>query len=254
MSEYRYTCARAQKDLVDLVKLLEGADVIQGLPDHDLLRTRISTCVPCRGNKKSKYCCGWNTEIERGVLSFGPLTHSASKQIRLDLSAKCDYRRPKPDRQPAWDEAPLAASVVTIEIMSVETEELLERYHLDLANSVVPPQPGPVWHLQVGGNPAGDLAATPTSWLDEPRWPVAPMDLSLAIEFLVYSFFPEKWEALNEDGEWVRLMKDAEQLAVSHFADQMKRHFQRDAESRDRTWLSAQDNKSRAYDPRPPVA
>lgn len=251
MSEFRYTCARAQKDLVDLVGILKDEDILQTAPDDDYLRQCVVPCAPCRKKGKSKRCCGWSTVIERGVFSFGPLTHSAGKQIRLELYASCDYRRSQPGRQPAWDETPLVASGVALEILSVERDELLERHHLDLANAGPPAQAGPVWHLQVGGRPAGPVAATPTSWLDLPRWPIAPMDLTLAIEFVAYSFFPEKWEQLNERGDWLRLMKGAEQLVVSHFATLMEAHFLRDADSRDRTWLAAQDNGSGAYNPRP---
>jgi hypothetical protein len=138
-----------------------------------------------------------------------------------------------------------------LEILAVESDTLLERHHLDLANAEPSLQQGPVWHLQMGGNPAGSISPTATNWLDEPRWPVAPMDLTLAIEFVIYSFFPDEWEQLNQDGTWIRLMKDAEQLVVSHFAAHMRAHFLRDANDRDRTWLAAQDNGSRAYDPRP---
>lgn len=251
MSEYSYTCGRARKDLVDLVRILKETDVLQATPDEDLLRGCVRTCSPCRKKAKANRCCGWSTVIERGILSFGPLTYSANKQIRLELSAHCDYRRPAPGRQPDWDNAPLAASVVTLEILSVENDTLLERHHLDLANAKPSLQPGPVWHLQMGGKPAGSISPTATNWPDEPRWPTAPMDLALAVEFVIYSFFPDEWEQLNEDGTWIRLMKDAEQLVVSHFAAHMGAHFLRDANDRDRTWLAAQDNGSRAYDPRP---
>ena len=158
---------------------------------------------------------------------------------------------PPPGRQPVWDQSPLASSVVTLEIFGVEAEELLERHHLDLANSGQSGQAGPVWHLQLGGNPAGTVAPTETGWLDLPRWPTAPMDLTLAIEFLAYNFFPEKWLQLNNRGDWFRLMVGAEQLVVSHFATHMTAHFRRGASDRDHTWLTAQDNGSGAFNPRP---
>ena len=141
--------------------------------------------------------------------------------------------------------------MVTLEIFGVEAEKLLERHHLDLANAGSPGQAGPVWHLQMGGNPSGSIDPTETGWLDLPRWPTAPMDLTLAIEFLAYSFFPEKWVQLNDRGDWFRLMVGAEQLVVSHFAEHMTKHFGREASDRDRTWLTAQDNGSGAFDPRP---
>lgn len=251
MSEYLYTCARARRDLVELVRILKEVDILQAAPDDEFLHQCIESCEPCRKDGRPRRCCGWHTVIDRKVLSFGPLTYGGDRQIRLELSADCSYRRPAPGRQPAWDESPLGASVITLEVFGVEAEELLERHHLDLANAGSPGQAGPVWHLQIGGNPAGSVDPTETGWFDLPRWPTAPMDLTLAIEFLAYSFFPEKWAQLNDRGDWFRLMVGAEQLVVSHFAEHMADHFRREASNRDRTWLAAQDNESGAFDPRP---
>lgn len=251
MSRYLYTCARAQKSLVGVVRILKDVDILQAVPDDELLEQCVKRCDPCRKRGKAKHCRGWRTVVERGSLSFGPLTHKGGRQIRIEISANCDYRRPAPGRQDAWDRLPLASSVVTLEIFEVETEELLERHHLDLANAGSPGQPGPVWHLQMGGNPADSVDPTETGWLDLPRWPTPPMDLTLAIEFLTYSFFPEKWEKLNERSEWFQLVVGAEQLVVSHFAEHMTNHFRRKARDRDCTWLTAQDNRSGAFDPRP---
>jgi hypothetical protein len=251
VSEYLYTCARARKDLTELVGILKEVDILQAAPDDEFLGQCVESCEPCRKGGRAKRCCGWHTVIERKVLSFGPLTYRGDRQIRLELSANCDYRRPAPGRQHAWDESPLSASVVTLEVFGVEAEELLERHHLDLANAGLPGQAGPVWHLQMGGNPAGSVDPTETGWLDLPRWPTAPMDLALAIEFLAYSFFPKKWVQLNNRGDWFRLMVGAEQLVVSHFAEHMAGHFRREASNRDRTWLAAQDNESGTFDPRP---
>jgi hypothetical protein len=251
VSEYLYNCARARKDLTELVRILKEVDVLQAAPDDEFLGQCVESCEPCRKDGRPKRCCGWHTVIDRKVLSFGPLTYGGDRQIRLELSADCDYRRLAPGRQPAWGKSPLGASVITLEVFGVEAEKLLERHHLDLANAGSPGQAGPVWHLQMGGNPAGSVDPTETGWLDLPRWPTAPMDLTLAIEFLAYSFFPEKWVQLNDRGDWFRLMVGAEQLVVSHFAEHMADHFRREADNRDRTWLAAQDNESGAFDPRP---
>jgi hypothetical protein len=142
----------------------------------------------------------------------------------------------------------MASSVATLEIFDVTDESLLERHHIDLANRG---QQGTVWHYQYGGHPAGGIPDLPTSWLEVPRWPIFPIDLTLLLEAISYNFFPVEWERLNESGEWLRLVCSAEELAVSHFAAHVTQHFSRAAEHRDRTWLSAQDDQSSGFDPRP---
>lgn len=248
MSDFSYTCDGAQKALIELVKIAGDAGLLQVSPDKGILHQCVEKCSVCSRGKQAKHCLGWHTVVDRGILWFGPIDYRGKGTIRLALSANCSFRRPAPGRQPEWDKAPLTSSVVTVEIFDVNTETLIERHHLDLANAG---QPGPVWHLQYGGNPAGDIDGLPTSWLQPPRWPMAPMDLTLAIEFLAYSFFPDKWERLNGSGEWLRLIGGAEQLVVSHFSRRMAEHFDCAPGRRVETWLAAQDNEYGTLDARP---
>jgi hypothetical protein len=232
-----YTCDQAQKELVDLIRLVGETGVLQLPPDEGVIRQWVKKCRPCDRRKGPKRCLGWSTTVERDLLRFGPVQTTGRPPVQLSLSAQCSFSRPQPGRANAWEEKPLASSVATVEIFDLENN-LIERHHLDLANSG---QPGPIWHLQYGGNPASGIPPLPTSWLKPPRWPLPPMDLTLMIEFLVYSFFPDRWEELNGRGEWLRLVRDAEQLVVSHFAKRMNEHFGRDLGKRDRTWLMVQD-------------
>jgi hypothetical protein len=239
VSDWHYSCDRAAKSLVELVRLLADAKILGAPPGEGLVRECVQRCGPCNNGKGVRRCEGWHTVVDRGVLSFRPLTFPGDRLIRLDLSGDHSFRRSAPSKRDAWEERPLTSSTVTLEIVDVNEEALIERFHFDLAN---PGQAGSVWHLQYGGNPAPGLGALPTSWLDVPRWPSPPAELALAAEMITYNFYPAEWEALTERGEWLRLIFDAEELVMSHFVREMGRYFQRDRDERDGTWLMAQDN------------
>ena len=241
-----YTCGRATKGLVQLIHLLGNERLLQAQPDDGYVHQWLRRCDPCRKGDGPKRCLGWQLTVERGFLAFGPISTAGKPTMRLDISARCGFQRDKPGRQGQWCARPMAHSNVVVEVFDVADETLLERHHIDLANRG---QAGPTWHFQYGGNAEGGLPDLTTSWLQEPRWPIAPVDMTLLIELLVYNFFPEQWLKLNGQGEWLQLMWDAEQLVVSHFAQHMARHFEKDVSTRDRTWLAAQDNAD--FDPRP---
>jgi hypothetical protein len=243
---YVYTCASATKALMELVRLLGAERLLQAEPDGGLVHQWVRQCERCRRGDGARRCLGWHTSVDRGFLVLGPAPQPGRPTIRIDVSATCSFERPEPGRQPAWVAKPLLHSIVVVEIFDVATNGLLERHHVDLANRG---QDGPTWHLQYGGNPAGEVESLPTSWLQEPRWPMAPLDLTLLLELLVYNFFPEVWRRLNGQGDWLRLIWEAEQLVVSHFAKHMAEHFARAPDRRDRTWLAAQANAE--FYPRP---
>jgi hypothetical protein len=246
MSDFPYTCAWATKSLADIAGLLGEAGLLQSQPDRGLLNQCIRSCSPCRKKKGPKRCLGWNLVLERDLIILGPVSQSGHAPARINVSALCSFQREVPARREGWESAPMAKSQVVAEIFDIESDALLERHHVDLANRK---QPGPTWHYQYGGNPTGGVPVLPTSWLSEPRWPFAPMELVLLLELLVSSFFPTTWDSLNEDGRWVRLMMETEQLVMHRHFDLMRSHFGRPLAVRDRTWLTALDNS--AYDPRP---
>jgi hypothetical protein len=126
---------------------------------------------------------------------------------------------------------------------------LLERHHVDLGN---PGQHGPVWHLQFGGNPPGD-AKLPTGWLDPPRWPVPPVDLTLFVEAIIYNFDYEAWKRLWNNGAWRSIVRQAEDLMLFAYTDELARHFARPPNLRGHSWLGALDNQRAPalWNPRP---
>ncbi len=246
MSDFTYTCDRAQKELIDVIRLVGETGVLQLTPNAGVIHQCVEKCGPCERQKGPKRCLGWRIAVERGILWFGPASTPGHPPIRISLSVKCSFRRSEPGREDRWEEKPLACSVATVEIFDVERDELVERYHLDLANSK---QAGSIWHLQYGGNPADGVPSLPTSWLKPPRWPLPPMDLTLMIEFLLYSFFPAEWKKLSNSGEWLGLIRRAEQLVVSHFAKRMGEHFAGNGDGP--TWLMVQDNEEGDFHSKP---
>jgi hypothetical protein len=243
---YFYSCDRAIKQLGQVVRLLADHGILQVAPDEGMIRQCVRRCAPCEKDKGPKRCRGWKTVVDRGVLALGPVTHVGRSPLRLEVSAICGFQRDKPARENEWRDRPMASSTVALEIFDIKSDELLERHHLDLAN---PGQAGTAWHLQYGGNPAAGIPGLPTAWLGEPRWPVAPADLTLLLELVAYNFFPDEWAQLNEEGEWLRLIWAAENLVVSHYARFIDAHFGRQADLREGTWLAVQDNNK--FDPRP---
>lgn len=243
---YSYTCDRATKQLTRVVRLLAAQGILQVAPDEGLIHQCVRRCTPCRRGKGPRRCCGWQTVVERGLLALGPVSYGGRPALRLDVSADCSYQRSQPARAEEWRKRPVGRSTVVVEIFEIESDELLERHHVDLAN---PRQLGTVWHLQYGGNPSGAVEDLPTSWLKEPRWPIGPIDVTLLLELLTYNFFPAQWDELNGEGEWLRLIWTAEDLLVSHYAHHIKAHFERAADLRQGTWLAEQDNAR--FSPRP---
>jgi hypothetical protein len=175
------------------------------------------------------------------------LTHSRvrGRLVRAELQALVDYQREPPGREEEWQQAPIGRCTVTVELFNVADDQLVGRQHIDLANVG---QPGPVWHLQFGGNPSGGKELS-NSWLSVPRWAMAPADLVLVADQLVYNLHPQTWVAMQEDGDWLRLVLASEELVLQHYANHLGSHFARTADRRSISWLQAQDNAM--WDPRP---
>jgi hypothetical protein len=207
----------------------------------------VTDCAQCRKGRGPKHCCGWCVSIGTEQALVFELAEYKQRLVRPLLHGTCDFRRPRAGTGEDWEDAPLARSTVVVLLFEgTEIEQPRERHHLDLANER---QPGPVWHLQLGGNPSGyDKFAT--SWLGPPRWALPPADLVLVAETLAFNFYPAAFAELNRDGDWVRLVQSAEDLVLTHYRRQMERHFRRGS-ARDSTWLAAQDNEALLLNPRP---
>ena len=82
------------------------------------------------------------------------------------------------------------------------------RIHFDLANTS---QPGPKYHLQVGGRQhCGELHWFPEA-LSVPRMIHMPMDLVLASELVAATFYPDEYRDLRREDLWSAARKVSQQ-------------------------------------------
>ena len=80
-----------------------------------------------------------------------------------------------------------------------ESGRVMLRIHFDLANEK---QPGPKYHVQVGGNPLPEELLWFPEALDVPRILHTPVDLVLASELVAATFYPEKYEDIRREDSW----------------------------------------------------
>jgi len=174
--------------------------------------------------------------------------------LQIEIEAHCDFTRRSGGTGDEWRSAPARSGELAVIIYDAKAsgdkeDRIIERHHIDLANSG---QPGPVWHVQFGGNPPGN-AKLPTSWLDPPRWAVPPVDLTLFVEAIIYNFDYEAWKKLWDNGAWRSVVQRAEDFMMLAWAEQIAGHFGRPAKLRKDSWLAILDNGRRPplWDPRP---
>ena len=93
------------------------------------------------------------------------------------------------------------------------------KLHFDLANNM---QPGPHYHLQVGGKPhAGELHWFPES-LGVPRMLHPPMDLVLATELIAATFYSDCYQNLKREPLWSSSIKTSQGHLLSEYLDKAK--------------------------------
>lgn len=246
MTESDWTCLEA----ADCVAHVSGELFAREAAEYWLGRDAIignvlKACQACRSNRRvHKKCRGW-------VLSFRGATALrlrprpiAGHEFRVRLEGHFDVQRVPDQRWQAWHLAPMAASSAAIVVESAEGD-LLARTHLDLAN---PDQDGPTWHIQAGGL-ATAHEKSPLEWLDQPRWPCAPMDFMLFVEFALYSFNWDVWNGLRSTNPWRRFVQKSEALVLDHYVERLNTYWNQRASQL--SWLSEQCNRVGRFDPRP---
>lgn len=96
-------------------------------------------------------------------------------------------------------------------------------------------QYAPVFHLQFGGNPKNEEFCWFPHFLELPRFPSPPIDLILACEHVVATFFPSAYRELYQNRVWISLIRESESFFMREFYDMCKKHFAR--VSQDQTFL-----------------
>ena len=93
------------------------------------------------------------------------------------------------------------------------------RLHFDLANSM---QPGPKYHLQIGGKPHdGEFHWFPES-LSVPRILHPPMDLVLATELIAATFYSDYYRDLRREPLWKSSIKTSQNHLLTDYLDTAK--------------------------------
>ena len=207
----------------------------------------IKACQPCRKNNgkvSNRKCRGWCLKIwDKTAIVFSPVEIKGSP-IRVTLEGTFSTVRPS-NWKGDWKCSPMAECTVAIKIYNSESDQLLCRQHLDMAN---PDQPGPMWHLQLGGigssNRRDELRSVATL-----RWPTIPMDFMLAVELCLYLFHFKAWDKVKKSSPWRGFIKDTEELVISHYADLLTKY--RNQCGLESSWLAAQCNQQGLLNPRP---
>jgi hypothetical protein len=84
---------------------------------------------------------------------------------------------------------------------------VISRFHFDLANSS---QPGPKYHLQLGGVPHDNECCWIPKAVDLPRLAHPPVDIALACQIIAANFFPNKYEGIKTDPSWWATIRGAQ--------------------------------------------
>lgn len=242
------TCALARHSALSLGNMLRERELIDHWLDGTSIDQCFQMCSACRKArgaqtaKPNKHCQGWKFAFRgRTALKFRP-TKVEGREYSVTLTAIHDCLR---DAKKDWEQFPMNACSPAVEVRDL-AGTLLTRQHVDLAN---PKQPGPVWHLQLGGLPSERKGKHALEHLDVPRWPCMPLDFVLAAELILHSFYHDEWRELSESASWRKLIDDSESHMLGHYVSKIASYW--DQRSSHASWLSAQCNTSSSWNPRP---
>lgn len=81
------------------------------------------------------------------------------------------------------------------------------RCHFDLVN---PKQDGPLYHLQIGGNPRAEEYCWYPKEFDLPRLIHQPLDTVLLCQLVIANYFPADYQEIRRDINWRWAVKSVE--------------------------------------------
>jgi hypothetical protein len=202
----------------------------------------LNRCVGCRNNHN--YCKGWRFSFSGpNAMRFTPTRLRRGTTVNVVFEGDFNFQREAvPTRPEDWTSKP-ARSMTTAIVLETEAGQPITRQHLDLAN---PGQPGPLWHLQLGGVP---MKGTALTGIDVPRWPGWPVDFLLMVELVLFNFFPAQWVEAQRSPAWKAALQQSEKLVLSHYIARYQ-HYRR-AEPSHPSWLGAQCGVTSGWNPRP---
>src|SRR5256885_2179933 len=139
-----WTC----RDTSECVKYVNAELQRRGLISNPVVTDSVLTsCYTCRkSGSKARACTGWRLSFRgRTAVQFNPV-EIRGRTVQVMMEGLFDFRRSRPSNWQSWIVEPMAACTGAVLVRT--EDQLIARQHLDLANVG---QPGPVWHLQLGG-------------------------------------------------------------------------------------------------------
>jgi hypothetical protein len=227
-----WTCATAIDACNVVVSTLQSVGVLEQGPYPDVVSDGvILRCQPCRARGSNpRRCRGWQMSLlpQNALRIRG---RAGARDVFVLIEGSNDRRHEN------GTTAGVHVSGGSMAMTVFDDEgTILTRQHSDIANLG---QWGPVGHLQLGGLPSVG-ARPPVEWLDQPRWPLPPMDIVLLAELTLYSFAPESWALVHNQPVWQQQVQRSESLAYALWVEKLQTYWNQ--RGRGSTWLTEQCN------------
>lgn len=207
----------------------EGGRRAIALAQDDIKRQKASARAAAKTKARAKRDPRqWKLEISPGTpLSFIPAVLGGH---RLLVDLFCMITEPDSTGVPAarhtiavrvwtddinlWYRPHLDAETVRDAIRAGQGRRVMLRFHFDYAN---PGQQGPRHHLQIGGGQqASEFCWFPDN-LKVPRFCHHPLNLLMACEFVVRTFFPNEYHAIAQEATWRHALERAQQAYLEPY-------------------------------------
>lgn len=156
-----------------------------------------------------------------------PLTHLRLVLRAWSIQENLSYR-------PEWDSEKIMERLK--EYYTID--RVISRCHYD--NCSVD-QYAPYYHFQFHGTPHVDELYWFPHNVELPHFPSPPIDLILACEVVVATFFPTIYYELLQKGEWRKLIKESEEFILKKYYERCKNYL--DSSPPDQTLLDSLCNQ-----------
>jgi hypothetical protein len=237
-----YSCQWMRDCIVCIIEELRRCNVLQSWVDpQSVWEGILSPCQPCGSNNPSpRKCMGWELRFRGHEAMI--LVPSSPRGTPLQLTLEGQFVTTSTrKRHRTWTSEPFSECSASISLKDVSSGTLLTRQHVDLAN---PTQPGPAWHVQLGGVGSG----TPRH-LEVLRWPSPPTDLILLVELALFLLHNDAWRTVKDAATWSSFVRASEELTLTHYRSALESHWS--TRHRSSSWLASQCNQTGSLRPRP---
>jgi len=197
-----------------------------GLIDYSQSNGILEAASRLRGVGSGK---AWHYRIERSKPLV--LTPVSSARLNADISPIVFIDIEVDEALLEEKRFPFKTLNLTLEIINKSNGRLIYRSHIDLAthNEEGKYQAGPIFHLQFGGKSGAKESEPDIFKLRRPRWLHPPMDLILMTEMLIANFYPEQWDKLKKQGDWISLVTDSQKLCYKPLFDIANENIEKDS-------------------------